>query len=293
MNKLKISKIRDLSLSAASGLVKVENKIFVVADDELSVSSYLLNDKDFNQVYPLLLGSLPENHKERKKQKPDWEALCLLPESASFPQELLVIPSGSRPQRMTGSLVEIQNSGIGTPIKIDFSLLYEELLKSFPELNIEGAAVHGSQLKLFQRGNGSKGQNAIIELDIKRFLSVIHETQTLGPQLIQNISNYDLGKLSGISLSFTDACSLSEEKLFFLAVAEDGDSTYLDGEFHGAILGCLDKGGKVILSQELDCPYKPEGLWVENVADQTHFYIVTDADNREQKASLYHGVMPL
>ncbi len=293
MNKLEISKIRDLSISAASGLVKVEKKIFVVADDELSLSCYLVDDKDFNQVYPLLSGSLPDKHKERKKQKPDWEALCLLPESASLFKKLLVIPSGSKPQRMTGSLLEIQSNGIGTPKKIDFSLLYDELLKTFSELNIEGAAVHGPYLKLFQRGNGSKGQNAIIELDYENFLSSLYETQSLGAQLIQNISNYDLGKLSDISLSFADACSLSEEKLFFLAVAEDGDSTYLDGEFQGAILGCLDKEGRVILSQELDCPYKPEGLWVENIANQTHIYIVTDADNREQKASLYHGILPL
>ncbi len=292
MIKLNISKLRDLPLSAASGLVKVDKKIFVVADDELSLSSYSLEDLNFNEVLQLLPGILPDKHKERKKQKPDWEALCLLPESLSFSNRLLVVPSGSKTQRVLGSLIEIQNTGLRNPIIIDFSSLYEELFKSFPELNIEGAAVHGSCLKLFQRGNGSKGQNAIIELDYKKFLSSIHESQALGPSLIQNISSYDLGKLNGTPLGFTDACSLSEDRLFFLAVAEDGESTYLDGEYQGAILGCIDKDGNVISSYQLDCPHKPEGLWIENVAEQIHFFLVTDADNREQKASLCHGLLP-
>ena len=69
MIKLNISKLRDLPLSAASGLVKVDKKIFVVADDELSLSSYSLEDLNFNEVLQLLPGILPDKHKERKHQK--------------------------------------------------------------------------------------------------------------------------------------------------------------------------------------------------------------------------------
>src|ERR1700741_1416955 len=104
-----VTKIRDLSLSApttaprfshlsaASGLVCINSFIYVVADDELHLGVFRHGDSSPGHLIPLLDGVLPEFKPERKKQKPDFEALTLLPSFGNRPHgALLAIGSGSR-----------------------------------------------------------------------------------------------------------------------------------------------------------------------------------------------------
>ena len=109
------------------------------------------------------------------------------------------------------------------------------------------------------------------------FLSNLVTDSTLTP--------IDLGCLGQDRLGFTDVC-LYEGSIWFLAVAERTDSTYDDGAFAGAILGRLDSGLKVQARYELNVPYKPEGLVIE----QGRVFLVTDADDRSVPSRFYRSL---
>ena len=291
MRDLKIEEPAPTGVKAASGLVKSGNDFYVIADDELSLFQFNFEGETHMNSVPLVSGTLSEDPKARKKQKPDWEALVKL-ELTDRQNVLLAIPSGSTENRMTGAFVKLtlsnqvdKNQNV---TQVDFSKVYASLLKTIPELNIEGACVFKNQLKLFQRGNGLSGINAVIDIDLAGFCHDLTNSLPIDAKHILAIHNYNLGHLNGYKLDFTDACAL-DDTIWFLAVAEASQSTYDDGQYHGAILGCLDANGKETARYEIDCAAKPEGLWVEADGQRLSFYIVTDADSSTIFASIYFG----
>ncbi len=265
--------IRSLSdskkiITSASGLVKIDDTFYCVADDELSLVSFSGERESSLTLRPLFAGQLPQDPKERKKLKPDLEALVQLDY-----QLLLAVPSGSKKNRTRGALVDLG----GAAHEVDFSGLYNELEKEIHDLNIEGAVATETEIRLFQRGNGKARENAVIVLDRAK-------VQTDPGRSLKTILRSDLGVLNGVPLSFTDA-TLIKNRLFFLAVAENTESTYDDGDFKGAVLGWLDEKGQVLFSEELLIPEKPEGLCFDAVTSE--FFVVTDADNPQKSSALY------
>jgi hypothetical protein len=258
---------QDPYIAAASGLVSLGDSFYVVSDDELSLVKFSLNGT--SEVIRIFEGTLPEEYKARKKQKPDFESLVVLPD-----QSILCIPSGSKPNRVRSAIVYPDKK----VKELSLQNIYGELLKTFPELNIEGAVIYQEKIRLFQRGNGSLHQNAVIDLNLTDFLSDTYAHVKIIPVKI--------GTLNAINLSFTDA-SFSQGLFWFLAVAEDSESTYLDGEFAGATIGAMDLEGNIHFQEELDIRHKPEGL----VVREKDIFIVTDADDRTIPSKLYSGVL--
>ena len=70
---------RPSHLSAASGLVRVNSLIYVIADDEVHLGVFRLDSAEPGQLIRLFDGALPDAKAERKKRKPDLEAFTLLP----------------------------------------------------------------------------------------------------------------------------------------------------------------------------------------------------------------------
>ena len=62
-------------LSAASGLVQVGQRLFVVADDEHTLAVFDLSGDRAGRLHRLFDGDLPDKPKARKAAKPDLEAL--------------------------------------------------------------------------------------------------------------------------------------------------------------------------------------------------------------------------
>src|SRR5688572_20595512 len=87
--------VRELNVSAASGLVKIGPNFYVISDDENSLIYFTL-DGAFHKV-ELMAGVLPEEKRARKKAKPDFEALCF------GKDQIIALPSGSTENRMTGA----------------------------------------------------------------------------------------------------------------------------------------------------------------------------------------------
>lgn len=261
-------------ISAASGLIMIDQRIFVIADDENFLGLYDLK-KQTGISCELFAGLLPEDKQQRKKVKADLECMLVAPDA----QSLLLIPSGSTTHRDRGALIDLEGS---LKEEISFTVLYNQLRHQLPELNIEGALIHEQALYLFQRGNGKLGQNALIKIGWSDFL------QSNLQELL--ITPVELDTLGTVKLTFTDATNFGRNFLF-LAVAEDSASVYQDGAVTGSVLGILSSEGVVLAQMNLLINSKPEGLSFCEAA--WSFYVVTDDDDRLQPSKLLLGELPL
>jgi hypothetical protein len=290
MKKIKLEKLKELnfeksgasSICAASGLVKINNLFYVIADDEYSLGIFSSSNVETDHKIKLFSTHLPVDLIARKKVKADWESLVYFCEPTF--KGLMAIPSGSELNRKFGCLLEIGK--VSTPATIDFGELFESLRNQIKNLNIEGACVTEKTLKLFQRGNGRGSQNAIVDLDLIGSVSDIKSLNRISAERILDIQFIDLGRIKNFNYGFTDAC-WADGKLWYLAAAEATDSTYDDGAFCGAVLGTLDKFGNQLHQYELDIFVKPEGLWVECESGGYRIYVVTDADDSCRAASFF------
>ena len=297
-----LQKGRPAHIAAASGLVRVGDKFFVVADDELHLGVFTVDDRCTNGFYAetplrLLPGKLPKKTEKRKKDKPDFEVLTLLPASAEAPfGALLIMGSGSRDNRNAGILVPLTASGRphhDQSLQIDFSALFAALQCEFSVVNIEGAVVSNTRqsentpnhLLLLQRGNKGLNKNAIIQLDLTQLTRELWKGEVTAAAL-QKIMPYVLGEIDGVTLGFSDATCLPDGRLLALAVAEDTDSAYADGATFGSCLCEFDQQIQLQNILQLDVPVKTEGLTLWS-ADEKTLAIVTDADDPAIAASLY------
>ncbi len=294
---------RPAFIAAANGLVRYGDHFFVVADDELQLGIFSALTLQPGSALPLRPGELPHEPKARKRSKPDFEVLVQLPPSSLHPHgALLVLGSGSKPQRNLGVLIALNAQGLPhstAPLTLDLTPLYALLEREFDGLNIEGAVVQHTQLLLMQRGNKKRGINAIVALDLATLLQKIITqeiaAQTSGAHIVidgaalRNIQRYALGSIDGVALGFTDATVLSDHTLIALAVAEDTDDSYADGATIGCCACRFDADNRLTALIPLATPAKTEGIavWQRgiNLAD-TVLALVTDADDPAQPAKL-------
>lgn len=273
---LTLTKLCDLGIKSASGLVFSQDHYYIIADDELFLSEYSTKFQDQRKI-SLFEGELPDTPEERKKLKPDLEAIFL------DQNKIVCLPSGSKKRRSTGVWQATEQ-----PEPFSLQELYSHLEESYSELNIEGAILKDSTLVLFQRGNGALAENGLIFLDYTVFKKELTESKVITKKSLLKHFKIDLGSLGNIPYSFNDAALDSQGKVYFLASAEDSSSTYHDGEFKGAILGKLDTSFNVSNVLKLDIETKPEGLWIH---PDGSFRIVTDSDS-SLPSTAYSGALP-
>jgi hypothetical protein len=275
-------------VSAASGLVRVGPQLYVVADDELHLAQFSLQQDKPGQLIRLLDGELPQPPKQRKKLKPDLEILTLLPPDELCPQgALLALGSGSKQRRCRGVLAPLDaNDQLTGPMRIlDASVLFTEIATHFTQLNLEGAWRNGNELCLLQRGNKGGSPNAVIRLDLEVFRLAIGSGDVLPAIKPLSIQTLQLGELAGVPLSFTDAVALPDGRWLFSAVAEDTDDAYQDGACIGAAIGMADRNQVVWIKPVLPT-CKIEGIEVIRRANDCEVLLVTDADDAAVPAQL-------
>ena len=122
---------RPAHVSAASGLVRAGDWLYVVADDALHLAVFPADGDAPGHTVRLFPGELPLEHAARKAAKPDLEALCLLRPSAGCAARraagaALGLHAGAErrarccPWRRTGR-------SAGAPRAVDFTALYAQL----------------------------------------------------------------------------------------------------------------------------------------------------------------------
>lgn len=281
-----LQKVAELDVSAASGLVAWRDELYVVADDELFVAVFDRAGRPLARI-ELFEGALPEEHKARKRRKPDLEALALLPNG-----QLLALGSGSTPARMRSACVDPARRSLVA--RSDWSPLYTELMRTLPELNIEGVAVAGESLWLAQRGNGALGMNACIELDLERASAALAAGAAIETSVLKAIHPVRLGSIEGAPLSLTDLCAHPEGGLIFSAAAEPSGSTYDDAATTGSAIGVLTLQGQVVELVRVSERCKLEGIaLVHDARRAPELWLVVDPDDRALRASLFRAGWPL
>lgn len=284
---------RPLHLSAASGLVCLNSFIYVVADDELHLGVFRTGVSEPGHLIRLFDGELPDSKPDRKKQKPDLEALTLLPACEDYPHgALLALGSGSKRNRRMGALLGLDAQGAvrGSPRVVNLAPILAPLEDKFPALNIEGAVVCGDELRMFQRGNKKHADNAVIRYQFAALLDAL-TSERAGAIKPTAINPFDLGQIDGIPFCFTDAAALPDGDMVFTAIAEDTDDAYNDGPCVAAAVGIAGNNGHLRCLRQLDRPYKVEGVDARVDGDVIRLLFVTDADDANIPAGLFSATI--
>jgi len=273
--------------SAASGLVRVQNRLYVVADDELHLGMLLEPQGGSSasahslSLLRLWEGELPQHKGQRKQAKPDLETLVVLPRLPGCPHgALLALGSGSRPNRETAVLVALDALGVptGRLAHVSLSALYAPLRTQFTDLNIEGAFVVSGELRLLQRGNKGDARNACIAFDWNQVAPWLAGERSVAP-VVKTVQTIALGQVDGVPLCFTDGAALPGGAWCFSAVAENTDNSFQDGACAASVLGVVEPDGGVRQMHPLQGAPKVEGIAVQVLGDALVWTMVTDADD--------------
>ena len=281
-------------LSAASGLVRVRQRLYVVADDELHLGVFD-DSAGPGTLVRLLEGELPRDKGQRKKAKPDLETLALLPPLPGCPAgALLALGSGSKPQRETGVLVGLNIHGApnGRMASVDLEPLYTPLRNRFDDLNIEGAFVLSGELLLLHRGNKGDARSACIRFDWNLVAPWLGGLQPKPPGA-KSVQLMELGEVDGVPLSLTDGTALQGGAWAFSAVAESTDNSYQDGACVGSAIGIVAPDGQLRHLHLLADSPKVEGLAAQAQGNDWVFTLVTDPDDPQTPAQLLQTRMAL
>ncbi|MCC2675137.1 MAG: hypothetical protein K0R58_2084 [Ramlibacter sp.] len=268
-------------LSAASGLVRAGRHLHIAADDEHHLATMDLAAPHGDlALLRFREGDLPAGKEERKRLKPDLEALAMLPPHPAWPHgALLALGSGSTPWRQQAFLVALLEDGriAGTARAIDMAVLYEPLRERFGDLNIEGAfAAHG-RLHLLQRANHGQPHNACLAYDLKEVVAwIAADADAARAPPLRSCTLFELGAAAGIPYGFTDGAAWPGGGWVFSTVAEDTQDSYADGRCAGAAIGWVSESGALLSLQPLEGAPKVEGV---AVSEEGGLLLVTDADD--------------
>ena len=271
MEQLQLSLlVKIIGLGSASGLIYSNNNLTLIGDNSGFLYDYNIKTKKLC-THPLI-----ENAKENieKKLKPDFEAI------AKFDSSYFIFGSGSTENR--NIMLEVDAISKKVIAKTDLSAFYLGL-QSFGDIkekdfNIEGASFDGQTWYIANRGNGKKTKNIIFTVKGKSLDAEI--------QIVAN--KFKLPKLNDVKTSFTDIVKVNN-KIYFLAAAEDTDSTFFDGEVMGTIIGCIDiKTMTIDFTHQISKNQKFEGLTVfEHTTDNITFLLCEDNDTTLLESNIY------
>lgn len=274
--------------SAASGLVRLHGAFCVVADDENALGVFSFDDPGPGQCIPLLDVELPREAPARKAAKADFESLAVLPPSEGLAHgALLAAGSGSTPQRQRAVWLPLGPQGLrsgaaGEARTVDLAPLYDGVRACLGPLNVEGLFVAGDSVCLLQRAQRAAPDNACVHYPLAAFVRWL--VAGAAPPVPARIDRFALGAVDGVPLGFTDGAALPAGGWVFCAAAEDTADSYRDGACAGSAIGVVDATGRLASLQRLAGALKVEGIALACGSDTV--WLVTDADDRQQPASL-------
>jgi len=273
MKKFKLDLfIKIIGISSASGLVYKNDTLYIISDDSNYLYEYSISKADLQKH--LLIENETINENIPKKIKSDLEAIT------QFDDDIFVLGSGSTVARNKMiQLSEVQKRVLQNHDLTDLYLSMQYFAGiSAEDFNIEGVIFTGEKWHFFQRGNGKSAKNGIFTIESPYF--------TQGYSILY--ASYDLPKINGVQASFTDAI-LVDDSFYFLASAEDSQSTYLDGKILGSSIGRINietmKLKKVVTITDT---HKFEGLTLyKNNPKTLEFLLCEDQDNEVMESQIF------
>ncbi len=263
---MKLSELKKIftvkGIGAASGILFLDETIYLVSDnganlyccnlDGTVLSRIKISDTNVVQNIPKII-------------KPDYEALTY---DGEF---IYAIGSGSTANRCNIAIVNRTNNQLER--YFDATNLYGEFQNasklSADQLNLEGVIKTSHGWLFFQRGNGSENANGIFAVS-----DIFDESPAISYEPVE--LNFE----KKLAIGFTDAIS-DDNHIYFLATAEDTNSTYLDGEVLGTWIGIMDAQTLTVLDYKLISKSKKfEGIAIfKNEAMKITFLLCEDNDS--------------
>ena len=266
--------LKIIGLGSASGLLYHDKTILVIGDNSGFLTEYNIETKKIVQ-HPII-----ENAKQNieKKVKPDFESIT------QFEDNIYIFGSGSTENRNKMVQVDAKSKKIiKTDDVTDLYLGMQSFANLTPdEFNLEGSIYNGNQWFFVNRGNTKKSKNIIFTVTGKNLTDEF--------QIVAN--KFKLPKIKGVKASFTDAI-LVNDKIYFLAAAEDTDSTFFDGEILGSIIGCIDANSMTLdFTKKISKKNKFEGIALFEQSDKDiTFLLCEDNDTNTLESSIYKLVI--
>ncbi|MCZ2828679.1 hypothetical protein O2W14_07545 [Modestobacter sp. VKM Ac-2986] len=267
---------------------------WLVAQDDATSAAWVRPDG----VRPVRLLPPVEGHDRfaeaagTKHLKPDLEVAC--PAEVDGEPAVLLLGSGSTPQRMRGVLVRLVD---GEPVVAAAELgpLYARVAAvlgtPMDQLNLEGASRSAGTVRWFQRGNLAAGvPSAGVDVPLDALVdAVLGVTDPAGvPVTAPGV--LDLGEVAGVGLAVTDAVALPDGRLLLSAAAEDTPNAVDDGPVVAAALVLVDGTtvqSVVPLPEVAGRVLKVEGLALRSAgAGRADLLAVVDADDPDAPSVL-------
>lgn len=265
---------------AASGLAWAGTRLAVIQDDALHLGLVSPATGEVDVV------ELPAGHdgvrlfdeaRGNKRLKLDLEA-CL-----SVGDRLVAFGSGSTSERERILLVGDAAGPVPRATIAHVPRWYEALRGCLgTPLNLEGAILLGGTVRLFQRGNvAPDGPPRNASCDVSWSDLLAHVGGKAAPPAVGRLQRYDLGRIDGVRLGFTDA-ALRGEDVWFLAAAEASPDAVRDGPVVGSVLGRLGDGlarwTRLVDERGKPIREKAEGLAFDT-QEPARAYVVIDRDD--------------
>jgi len=249
-------------VAAASGLARARGKLYVAADDELSLAVFDAASVAPGKCLPLAVEKLPAEQQARKAAKPDLEALATLPSGG-----LVVLGSGSGDRRHRGFVVSLDGEDVR---ELDLHRLHDTIAREIDgPLNLEGAEWHAGRLLLAQRG-AAGAAGALVKV-------------SWPGMVVEDVEPVAAGALDGVPLGMTDLARLPDGRLLASYAAEASENAYDDGTVAGSAIGFHGHE-----PWRLEGHWKVEGIW----SDGRELLMVTDADDPSDPAVLLRALLP-
>ncbi|MEH6305824.1 hypothetical protein RYH73_09225 [Olivibacter sp. CPCC 100613] len=247
-------------INAASGIYYENNQVYVVSDNSAYLYHYNMESANMDKI---LLVAEQRQELIDKKDKPDFEAICNLGD------ELMVVGSGSKPNRENAYVYHKKSKKVA---KQSLTALYRALREAggldLDNFNIEGIDYRDEQWYFLNRGNGPMNKNIVFTFKGGRDLSHI-------PKKIE-VHEVALPQLQNCPTGFSDA-TIVDNRLYFIATAEDKASTYNDGINKGSYLGYIDlKTWSLGSTRKLSTTQKFEGLTLYKKSDTASFFLLCE-----------------
>lgn len=259
-----------IGIGSASGLLFKDNSLFIVGDNSGFLYEYHMDSRDLKR-HPLVANP---SENIPKSEKPDFEVLTC------FQDTVYVFGSGSTAKR--NAMIEFdlkQKKKTATNNLAELYAVMQNFSSIKPEdFNIEGVIYEGENWYFFNRGNGISNKNTLLSL----------HAQKLNQEFSLLSNDYKLPKIKGVRSSFTDAV-LVDTKIYFLATAEDTQSTYDDGEVLGSFIGRIDlETMKIDFTKKISDRHKFEGLTVfKKDNKKIEFLLCEDKDTEILETAIY------
>lgn len=252
-------------INAASGIHYQQDQLYIVSDNSPYLYQYDMHASKLHKIY---LDSAQQQEMVNKKEKADFEALYAIGDT------LVIVGSGSTSERETAFIYHKKDQYVQ---RVSLTSLYRQMREigkvDEQNFNIEGIAYANGTWYFLNRGNGNRHQNVVFSFNGNaelQFQAASVQAKALKLPPIQD-------QPSG----FSDALFL-DNRLFFLATAENKTSTYQDGETMGTYMAYINlKTWELSPIQTLSKTKKLEGLSLYQQSDTTKTFLLCEDPDDE------------